>query len=228
MGYSFNGSTKIISLTSGTTSFDVQDIYSRWKDWVTAGNASWAPAFLSVGGESIGSGKTVAPYIFLNTSDGWRIRPQESDHELRITGNLYPADPNDSMFVPTLGDFTVTAIIERSSAAIAYAVGATVAPSQQEIRDALTLGSSQPVASGSIDDMILDLPTQQEVRDAMSMASGIGAAPGSIDKILIELHRILGLDPTKPLVVSPTGRTAGAEINQTITENAGVVTVVRT
>ena len=41
MGYVFTGgSTKIIQLTSGTTTLDLKDLYSRWKDWVITGGSS--------------------------------------------------------------------------------------------------------------------------------------------------------------------------------------------
>lgn len=69
--------------------------------------------------------------------------------------------------------------------------------------------------------------TQQQIRDAMALAGTDTPASGSIEKLLIELHRIMGLDPTKPLVVTSTTRTAGAEIEQSIAEAAGTVTVTR-
>lgn len=70
--------------------------------------------------------------------------------------------------------------------------------------------------------------TQQQIRDAMALASSETPASGSIEKLLIELHRIMGLDPTKPLVVTSTTRTAGAEIEQSISEApTGTVTVTR-
>ena len=45
--------------------------------------------------------------------------------------------------------------------------------------------------------------------------------------MLLEIYRLYGLDPTRPLVVGPTYRSTGAEIAQTISELAGVVTVTR-
>jgi len=47
---------------------------------------------------------------------------------------------------------------------------------------------------------------------------------------LLDIYRIFGLDPTSPLIVSKTARTAGGGISQTIQENAptaGSVTVTR-
>jgi hypothetical protein len=44
---------------------------------------------------------------------------------------------------------------------------------------------------------------------------------------LIELWRLSGLDSTRPLIVGNTQRTAGSEIEQTISESGGTVTVTR-
>jgi hypothetical protein len=180
MSYTFDGPNKLVILSLGTLAFDAVDIYSRWKEWVALGNAQYSEAFRAIGGDPIGPGQTVAPYIFLNTLEGWKIRPHEADHELRIAGNLYSLDPAQGMFVPTVGDFTITAVVDRSSAAIAIAGG-----------------------SG--------LSTEQVTW-------------------LRELWLLRGLDPANPLVVSSTTRKVpadGSEIDQTVGESAGVVTVTR-
>jgi hypothetical protein len=46
--------------------------------------------------------------------------------------------------------------------------------------------------------------------------------------MLMELWRLQGLDATNPLIVDPDERTAGADINQTITKNTGTDTVTVT
>ena len=46
MGYIFNGTNKIITLTTGTTTVSVRDIYSRFVDWyLTDDNSKYLPAF---------------------------------------------------------------------------------------------------------------------------------------------------------------------------------------
>lgn len=122
MAILFDGAAKRIVFTT-TEQVDVVDMYSRWKEWVCDGNAQWDAAFRSVGGDPIASGQVVAPYIFLNTTAGWRIRPAEAQHELRFVGNLYSEDALLSMFVQTLGDFAVTVVVERSASAIGMDVG---------------------------------------------------------------------------------------------------------
>lgn len=69
--------------------------------------------------------------------------------------------------------------------------------------------------------------TQQQIRDAMALATSDPPASGSVDQLLLALYRLAGLDPTRPLVVTATSRDAGAEISQTINEAAGTVTVTR-
>jgi hypothetical protein len=121
MSYTFDGPNKRINIDS-IDSFSVTDLYSRWKDWVVAGNAQYIDAFRSVAGDPIGVGQSISPYIFLNTVDGWRIKPFAADHELLITGNLYSEDSSLPMFVAADG-YTVNVIIERSSSSITTLVG---------------------------------------------------------------------------------------------------------
>lgn len=145
----FDGATKRIIMPSAAPA-DVVDIYSAWKRWVldNDANSAWEPAFRVIGGDPIGPGLTVAPYFFLNTPAGWRIRPYESTHELRLTGNLYSEDPNLSLFAATLGAYTVTTVVERSASAQTVSVGSGLSPSEQqkltEIYQILGLDSNAP------------------------------------------------------------------------------------
>jgi hypothetical protein len=106
MAYIFDGETKVITLTAGTTSFDVADLYSRWKEWVLlSDNSKFAPAMRSVGGDPISNVKNLgATYFIIN---GWRIRPQEANHRLIVNGNLYTDPPGDSPILGTLGTYSV-------------------------------------------------------------------------------------------------------------------------
>lgn len=121
MGYEFDGENKLIILDS-PDNFDIADLYSRWKEWVLDGYSQYPSAFRTLGGDPISPTQSVAAYFFLNNEDGWKIRPYEGDYELVIDGNLYPEDYTGTMFVPTVGGYSVLITIERSSAAIAYTV----------------------------------------------------------------------------------------------------------
>lgn len=114
MAITFDGPNKLIIL-SATTTLDAQEVYSRWKDWVTlSDNAKFEPAFSnSVGGNALGGGVNLGQYFFIQ--NGWQIRPQESAHTLTVTGNLFPIPDTASVYAPTLGDFNVQIIQSQSS-----------------------------------------------------------------------------------------------------------------
>lgn len=112
----FDGPNRLIILeASDGDAIQAIDMFSEWKRWVKDEDGSrYPPALVSTGGEDIGAGLTAGSYFFVNTIDGWRIRPREEDHDVRIVGNLYPADPNDPIRVSTLGTFQVSFELERS------------------------------------------------------------------------------------------------------------------
>jgi len=116
----FDADNRLIIVDNGITSLDAEvDLYSAakrmWKDDVTL-NKLKLP-FRTVAGDPLGGSRVVGAYFFLQNQVGadWRIRPSEADHELMIIGNLYSEDPTQPMITPTLGDYTVTVHIEKSS-----------------------------------------------------------------------------------------------------------------
>lgn len=103
MAITFDPAAKRIILDSASA--EIQDIYSRWKDWVQeSDNAKYLPAFSVVGGDPLGSGLYVASYFFLE--NGWRIRPMEGNHTCTLTGNIAVQGGGDPV-VPTLGTYQV-------------------------------------------------------------------------------------------------------------------------
>jgi len=108
MAVSFDGVTKIIQLPS-TGSYDTEiDLYSDWKEWVMlSDNAKFEPAFDTTGGDDIGAGQEIAPYFFLRTDLGWKIRAPEQDGDVIIQGNLFPRVSGQSLFLPPIGSYTV-------------------------------------------------------------------------------------------------------------------------
>lgn len=105
MAYTFDGPNRLIILSAGTTSLDTQDMYSRWKDWVTQGdNSKYLPFFDVVGGNPTVGGNTISNYFFIKS--GAKIRPQEANHTLRVDGILIADDGSDP-FTDTIGTFRV-------------------------------------------------------------------------------------------------------------------------
>lgn len=107
MGYSFNGDTSIISFTAGTVNVSVRDLYSRWKDWIITTGGMYLPAFNLIGGDPIDipNGIYITSYFFL--INGWKIKPQEANHKLRIYDGVLLTDDGTDPFVQTTGNFNV-------------------------------------------------------------------------------------------------------------------------
>lgn len=124
MAITFNGTTKIISLSIGTTTLSVHDLYSRWKDWVlTSDNSKYALAFTSVGGDTIdaGAGTSVPLYAFLE--NGWKIRPQEANHTLNVVDGILLVQGGGDPFVATLGSYNIRVNFQQPVQAIGYNTG---------------------------------------------------------------------------------------------------------
>ncbi len=143
MGYIFNGTNKIITLTTGTTTVSVRDIYSRFVDWyLTDDNSKYLPAFKTVGGDDIDptQGTKIPIYSFLE--NGWRIRPQEANHTLVINDGILLVNGGGDPFLNTLGAYTVRVNYQQPVQAISFTVGGGSSTSVEnnilEIKDKVT------------------------------------------------------------------------------------------
>jgi hypothetical protein len=127
MAFSFDGPNKLVILSAGTVSIDLAEMYSRYKDWLLLGNAGHALAFSTVGGEPIdpAAGTLVPLYLFL--LNGWRIRPQEANHTLIVTGGTLLVDGGGDPFVDTLGNYRVRIRYSQPVQAMGYNSGSVVA-----------------------------------------------------------------------------------------------------
>lgn len=86
MAIVFDPAIKRIILDSASVS--ATELYSRSADWLAlSDNAKYGAIFRQVGGDDLGGGLSIPPYLFLQGA--WRVRPMESDHDLSITGNLF-------------------------------------------------------------------------------------------------------------------------------------------
>lgn len=123
--YTFDGQNRIISLDLGVVELEVIDMYSRWKEWVSIGeNAKFSNAFSVIGGEPINTdgSQVISPYFFF--INGWKLRPQEANHQLTINGNLLSLDGTQPT-IPTLGGYEVfvRTILSVNSTSISTGVG---------------------------------------------------------------------------------------------------------
>lgn len=121
MGYSFDGPTKRISLTAGTTSVSVRDLWSRWVDWcLTGDNSKFLPAFVTLGGDDIDAtaGTKVPVYAFLQ--NGWKLKPQEADHTLNVQDGILLVGGGGDPFVNTAGEYVVRVNYQQPVQAISF------------------------------------------------------------------------------------------------------------
>lgn len=132
----------------GDNEIDAIEIYSEWKDWVLGDpqRRGYPQAFRTVGGDPTTPGKTVAPYFFL--MNGWRLRPAELDHRLRVVGNVYVDETGDPINVPTMGNFNVQVETEVSPQAIVVLQGSGLSTQEAvmllELWKRLSLDPSDP------------------------------------------------------------------------------------
>jgi hypothetical protein len=115
--FTVNTTLKLFIAKAGITSFNVKaDLYSDAKeDWLAGGAVMGFDFPIRViGGDPVGGGVFAGDLYFLR--DGWKLRPDEADHTLTITGNLF-LDEGEAgqLVVPTLGDFTVLVMGVRSN-----------------------------------------------------------------------------------------------------------------
>lgn len=127
----FDGPNKLVVLSSAT--LDLATLWSAWKDWMLLGNAGYALAFDTVGGDPIdpAAGTLVPLYLFVK--NGWKIRPMESDHTLAVTGGSLVVDGGGDPFVSTLGGFTVRIPYQQPVQAIGYSTAGGSGPSAESI-----------------------------------------------------------------------------------------------
>jgi hypothetical protein len=142
MAITFDPANNRIVLDSASVS--AAEIYSRWVDWVVlSDNAKYLPAFKQVGGDDLGGGLSIPPYLFL--LNGWRVRPMEANHSLTITGNLF-VEGGGVPVVNTLGAYNVSAQYTVPVQAQGISTSGSTGPTAAEIAAAILLAAqSTPI-----------------------------------------------------------------------------------
>lgn len=123
---SFDGPNKIIDIgyDAATTTVSASDIYSRWKDWVAAGNGQYLPAFdPSVGGNPLGGGVSIDGYYFLRNDFGWRIRGADISHTLVVNGQLFGVDVGLPVYLPRTGRTIIYKEVQSARSSVVAADG---------------------------------------------------------------------------------------------------------
>lgn len=120
---------KLFVAKVGVVNVDIKvDLYSDAKEhWlVDAVAGGFDFPIRTAGGDPLGGSQNIAPYFFLR--DGWKIRPQESNHTLVFSGNLFLDEGEvGGLVVPTLGGFTVLVNIVTSPQALEIVTASNLA-----------------------------------------------------------------------------------------------------
>ena len=239
----FDGENKLIIINPGETEIDVQiDIYSAWKEWVKLrDNMKFEQALGTTGGDPLPGSLYVGRYFFLQ--NGWKVVPPEdyaSISEIDIIGNLFSADETDIMDTdPRPG----VVLLRQTVSSLTQIDNPTVNVTGSGLTDeeAATLVGTYTASVGatsslgivlesqSLQQTDLDYITEIGISNSSSLAqiSVSGSLTSEQSTMLLEMYRLLGLDPTKPLVVTPQARTVAPEISQSILQTGDTVTVTR-
>jgi len=105
----FSGDSKSIIIVSGVTNVNVQDMYSRWKEWAqVSDNSKYLGAFRTFGGDPTIAGQFAPSYYFL--TNGWRVLVDFGEVDFGV--NLY----TDELEPPVIVGLGSAASIRNSDA----------------------------------------------------------------------------------------------------------------
>lgn len=200
----FNGETKQITINHGVSEIDAKtDLYSDWKEWMQLrDNAKFPIAFRSIGGDATDEAKGIYSGDIYFLMNGWQI---VIPHSVKLNGVLYH-DDGISPFIINQGGGVQSVVSNLVQTVVVEKVVIAPAPTASQI-------ASQ-----------VRVELTPELSKINSQVDGL---PPSQLTMLTELYAIMGLDPTKPLIVTDTTRSAGAGINQNINSTANQTTVTR-
>lgn len=175
MGYIIDGTTKTITLTTGTTSISVRDVWSRWVDWfLTGDNSKFLPAFEQVGGNDIDASQGTKIPIYAFLVNGWKLRPQEANHTLNVNDGILLVNGGGDPFLNTNGAYAVRINYQQPVQAISFSSeggssGLTTEQSTQllKIFQSLMLDPNAPVKTNAnkieFSDVVINLTGNPDI-----------------------------------------------------------------
>jgi hypothetical protein len=101
----FDGKKRLIVMENGETELDLKVMNYKWKKWLVKNdNIKYVLAMRYVGGDKLTDNRKLGLTFVL--TNGWKIKPFEANHTLKVIGNLY-TDDQSNPFIKTDGDFNV-------------------------------------------------------------------------------------------------------------------------
>lgn len=232
----FDGPNRTIRVGANTTTVDIRnDIYSAWKEWMLVrDNAKYLPAMRTIGGDPIGGGVFAGDLYFL--INDWTL---VLDHNINFVGALfsddfpspYTTEAGTNLSTTTISNLVLRTIDEPTSGSS----GGLTVVQDAKLDQLVSLNTSQTASLDTIivsqslayNEMVIQSASLSTINTNTSTMLASGSLTSTQATMLLEMYRILGLDPTRPLIVTPTSRDAGAEISQTINKVVDTVTVTR-
>jgi hypothetical protein len=138
MAITFDGENQIISLSLGTTTLSVRELWSRWIDWfLTGDNSKYGVWMNQVGGDSIDAiaGTSIPIYIFLDADV--KIKPQEANHTLGVTDGILLVAGGGDPFMNTTGAFIVRINYQQPVQAIGFDSGGGGGATAEQVAEAV-------------------------------------------------------------------------------------------
>lgn len=251
----FDGINKVIYVHPEVTSLDIrQDVYTSWVDWVSLrDNLKFKSAIRVSGLDPIGSGAYTGDVYFL--INGWKLSvnlqrvkitgvlysddfdtayytetlsPQYPATVAALVNTIAPVVTVDGLVVPTAQE--IRQEMDTNSTKLTQ-IKQTVEslPTNSltlvDIESSTVLAKSNQIQQASTIATAVRTELTPELSKIMAMESNPGLTPTQAT-MLIEIYALMGLDPTKPLVVTESGRTAG-NISQAINSTPSETIVTR-
>lgn len=204
----FDGITKIITVNAGVTTLNIRtELYSAWVKWlILEQNTGFLPVMRYTGLDVIPGGLTGDSYFLIN---GWKLYIDLS--EVAVTGVLFSDNFNTAYY--TLSG------VAQYPATVSSLVSTIIVPTN--------------VVTGDLSSLSIPTAIQNAAAVRTNLAPELSKITAQVDGLtspqqimLLEIYKLYGLDPTAPLIVNNTARTAGT-ISQTINSNSNSTTVTR-
>lgn len=167
---------------------------------------------------SIASGQTIATASYIQT-------PVYIQSGQSVATSSYVQTIGDPVTLAS-GQYVTASLVANQSIATASYVSYV-----ENIGNVSFSGSIDSVATASyvsyVDSPVTIAPNQQVTASLAPGTTVSASLSPQQETMLLEMYRLLGLDPTRPLVVSPSSRTAGSEISQSISASGSTYTAQR-
>ncbi len=181
----------VFIVKAGVTSFDVQvDLYSDAKEhWLSDSQARGINFPLrTVAGDTRSDGSIIEPFYFMR--DGWKIRPDEVDHTLAISGNIeLDAGEAGGLIVPTLGAFTVLATANTTNRGT-ISSGSAAAVLDEIVEGTITLRQAQrllmSIGFGKTRDFEINAPRFRDLADSKDRVTASQDANGNRTSVTVD------------------------------------------